>query len=115
MAKAAEAGAAAADEIADALYPAKAAYQLVQRHLRFHAGERIAGAGVDAAAERQVAIGMAADVEPIRIGELRRVAVGGADAQMHVGMRGDLGAADRGVAGRPPIAELVGTLQPQKF
>jgi hypothetical protein len=32
-------------------------------------------------------VGLAADVEPVGIGKLRGIAVGGADAQMHVGVR----------------------------
>src|ERR1700739_4867825 len=63
MAKAAEAGAAAADEIADAFDAAKTACQLLQRHLRFHAGQRISGAGVNAAAARQGAIWVGPDFD----------------------------------------------------
>ena len=70
--KPAEAGAAAARGLAGALDGLEAAHELADRHLGLHPRQRKAGAGVDAEAERQMAVGMAADVEPVRLGELRR-------------------------------------------
>ena len=46
----------------------EAAHQLADRDLRLHPRQRIAGAGVDAEAERQMAVGMAADVAAVGIG-----------------------------------------------
>src|SRR5262245_22092812 len=55
------------------------------------------GAHMRAGAEGEVAVGLAADVESIRVGELGRVAVGGADAD-----------GDEGAGGHGDAAELDG-------
>src|SRR5437588_11489572 len=76
--EAAEAGTAAAHEVAGARDRSETADERADRHLRLHAGERHTGAGMDAGTEGEMAVGMAADVEPIGIGKLRGIAVGGA-------------------------------------
>ena len=93
----------------------KAPQQSPDRDLRFHAGQRHAGAGVNAGGESEMAIGLAADVEAIGIGKLRRIAVGGADADVHVGAGGQVDAAEPRVAVAAPIAELVRAFHPQEF
>src|SRR5713226_423099 len=115
MQEAAEAGAAAARECAVPLDPRKPCQHLADRHLCLHAGERHASAGMDAGREGEMPVGLAADVETIRIFELRRVAVGGADADVHVAAGRNLDAAEAGIARCTPIAELVRALHPQKF
>ncbi len=81
--------------------------------MRFHARQRISSAGVNATAEGEVPVGMAADIEPIGVGKLGRIAVGGPDARMHIGIRRQLLAADFGVTGGAPVAELVEPVLPQ--
>ena len=52
--------------------------------LALEAGEGSAEAVVDAGAKGEVGVGVVAlDVEPVRIGELRRIAVGGAEQRHH--------------------------------
>ena len=73
-----------------------------------------AGADVGARAEGQVAVGLARDVEPVGIGELGGVAVGGADADGDEGAGRHGDAADLDVARRGhAVAELVGALEAQ--
>src|SRR5437660_12722689 len=104
MQEAAETGADAARECAVLLDPRKPCQHLADRHLRLHAGERHASAGMDAGREGEMPVGLAADVETIRIFELRRVAVGGADADMNIAAGRNLHAAEAGVARRASIA-----------
>ena len=59
--------------------------------------------------------GSPSDIEAIRIGKLRRVAIGGADADVHVGSGGHGDAAERGIFGRSAVAELVRAFHAQKF
>src|SRR5574342_956774 len=66
-----------------------------ERDARFHARDVHAGAGVIAVAEGDVAVGLARDVEALGVGELRRVAVGGADRERDEGARGEPPAAER--------------------
>ena len=68
-----------------------------------------------ARAEGEVAVGLAAGVEAVGLGELRRVTVGGADADMDVGARRELLAADLEIGRQPAVAELVGALETQAF
>src|SRR5687767_12699611 len=76
---AAEAGAAAADEVAVAAELGEAGDELEDRRRAFHAGERVAEADVRAAAEGEVAVRLAADIEAVWLRELRGVAVGALD------------------------------------
>ena len=48
-------------------------------------------------------------------GKLRRVAIGGADADVHVGSGGHGDAAEHGIFGRSAVAELVRAFHAQKF
>ena len=70
---------------------------------------------MDAETEGEMAVRLAGDVEPVGIRELRRVAVGGADAQMHPGLRRQGDAGDLDFAGGDPVAELVGAFEAQEF
>ena len=76
---------------------------------------RIFRALVRAGRERQVPVWCAADIEALGIGELRGIAVGGADAQRH--RRGGLqhDAAELHAFGGHPVAELVGAFIAQDF
>ena len=60
-----------------------------------------------ARAEGKVPVGLARRIEAIRIGELRRIAIGSTDADMDVGAGRERLAADLEVFGQPAIAELV--------
>src|ERR1700682_111194 len=51
-----------------------------QRDARLQACEIDSGAGVNAESERQVAVRLAPDVQSVGLMELRRIAIGGADA-----------------------------------
>src|ERR1700676_5247334 len=66
--EAAKARAAAPRKGARRLDPAKTLQQPADRNLRLHAGERHAGAGVNAGAEGEVAIRLPTDIEAIWIG-----------------------------------------------
>src|SRR5262249_44684009 len=85
------------------------------RNLPFHAGERQAGAGMDAGAEREMPVRPARRLEPVGIGKLRRIAVGGADADVHVGASWHRDPAERGVAGGAAVAELVRAFHAEEF
>ena len=76
MPEAAKARAAAAHGGAGTLDRGETRGKFPQRNLRFHPSERIAGAGVNAAAEGEVPIGRAADIEPVGIWKLSGVAIG---------------------------------------
>src|SRR6185312_2187911 len=113
--EAAKAGAAAADEGAVAFDDAESAHELPDRDLRFHAGERHAGASMDARGEGEMTVRLAPQVEPFRVDELRGIAVGGANADMDIGARGHVDAAERGVLGGTAVAELIRALHAQKL
>src|ERR1017187_6282487 len=115
MKEPAEACASAASEFAYAFDRLETRHHLLDRNLRFHAGQRISRASVNAAAECQVPVGISPDVEAVRIRKLGRIAVGGANAQMHVGFGGKRLAADLRLAGGATVTELIGTLHPQEF
>jgi hypothetical protein len=68
-----------------------------------------------ARAEGEVAVGLAAGIEAVGLGELRRVAVGRADADMDVGAGRQPFAADLELSRKPSVAELVGALEAQAF
>src|SRR5579883_1455223 len=113
--EAAEPRAAAADGLAVALEARKALDELPDRHHRLHARERQAGAGVDAGAEGQMPVRMTAQIEPVGIGELQGIAVGGADADVHIGAGGHRHARERRVPGGPAVAELVRAFHAKKL
>ena len=60
-------------------------------------------------------VGLAAGVEAVGLGELRRIAVGGTDADMDVGAGRQRLAADLEVGRKAAVAELVGALEAQAF
>jgi hypothetical protein len=62
--------------------------------------------------ERQVAVRLAGDVETVGVGELLRVAIGGADAQVQVRTRFEWRAADRDRRDDQTVTELIGALEP---
>ena len=68
-----------------------------------------------AGAEGEVPVRRAADIETFGIGELRGVAVGGADAQRHRRARRHRDAAEFDRLDRHAVAELVGAFEPQHF
>src|SRR5262249_11062260 len=111
--EAAEAGAAAAYEIAVATIGRKASDEAVERDGAFHPRQGCAQAHVHAGAEGNVAVGRARDVEAVRIGEFGRVAVGRTDADMDVGAGRQRFAADVGVGRESTVAELVRTFEAQ--
>ena len=89
--------------------------QLADRNARFHTRERHAGASMDAGAEGEVPVRLPPYVEPIRIGELRGITIGGTDADMHIGAGLHWRAAEHGIARGAPVAELVGAFHAQEF
>jgi hypothetical protein len=89
--------------------------QAADGDLRFHPRQRHSGTSVNAGAEGEMAIRLAPDIETIRIVELGRIAIGRADADMHVGPRGHSDAAKRRMLRGSPIAELVRAFHPQKL
>src|SRR5262249_37840538 len=90
-------------------------HEATDRHLPLHAGQPHARAGVDADAEGQVPVGVPTDVEPVRIGELGRIAVGRSDADVHVGTGGHLDAVQHRVSCGSAVAELVRALEAEKL
>ena len=89
--------------------------ELADRHPSFHAGERHPGAGMHPGAEGEVPVGRPRDVEPVGVGELRRVAVGAADRHVDVSPGRELRAAQRRVHLKPPVADLVRAFEAQEF
>ena len=81
----------------------------------FHARERHAGARVYAGPEGEVAVRLAPYVEPVGIGKLRWVAVGGADRDMHIGAGLHRHTTEHGVLGRAAIPELIRAFHAQEF
>ncbi len=75
---------------------------LPQRDAELEAGEVRAEAAVDAAAEGQVAVGLAVPDELPGVGELGLVDVGGAEERHHLLALADREAVDLGVAGGDP-------------
>src|SRR5262245_66626101 len=107
MPKAAKTRASAADGRTRTFDVRESRDELSDGNARFHARQRHPSACMNAKTERQMAVGSAADIEPIRIGKLRRIAVGGADAEMHVAAGRDCNAAQRGVLGGTAVSQLV--------
>src|SRR6202044_3941348 len=80
---------------------AKALEQPAHGHLRLHARQRHAGTGVNAGAEGEMPIRLSVDVEAIGIGELPRIAIGRADADMQIASGLDGNVAQHRVRGGP--------------
>ena len=68
-----------------------------------------------ARAEGDMAVGLAAGIEAVGLGELRGIAVGRTDADMDVGAGRQPLAADLEVGRQAAVAELVGALEAQPF
>ncbi len=68
-----------------------------------------------AEAEGEVAVRCPRHIEPLRLGELIGIAVGGADAQRDRRCRRDRDAANRDACGRHAVAELVRALEAQEL
>src|SRR5882757_3912120 len=107
MQEAAKACAAAARDVAGTFDVLETRDQLADRDPRLHARKRHAGAGMNAEAERQMAVGGTADIQPVRVGELLGIAISGADAQVDVAAGRYLHAAQFAVRRRAAIAELI--------
>ena len=65
--------------------------------------------------EGQMPVRLAADVEAIGSGELLGIAIGRADADVHVASGRDVDAAQHGIADGPAVAELVRAFHAQEF
>ena len=72
----AKAGAASAHRVARERVVGKAREEARQGDLRFEPREAQSCAGMDAEGERDVPVGFAGQVEPVRIGKLRGIAIG---------------------------------------
>ena len=70
---------------------------------------------MDAGAEGKMPIRLTADVEPVGIGELRGIAIGGADADMDISAGFHCYPAENGIALGAAIAKLVRTLRAQEL
>ena len=70
VAKPAETGTPTADEFTDALNGGEPLDQPLQGNLTFHSRQRVSSTGVNAPAERKMAIGVAANIDPVRIEKL---------------------------------------------
>src|SRR5262245_64286760 len=81
--EAAEPRAAAAHERARALQPRKPSDEATDGDAAFHPRQPHARARVDPRGEGHVPVRRAADVQPVRLRELRGIAIGGADADGH--------------------------------
>src|SRR5580700_8538050 len=103
VAKTAEAGAPATDELTNALNGRKPLDQLLQGNLTFHSRQRISRAGVNAATEREMPIGVAADIDQVGIEKLGGITVGCTNTQMHVSVCGQLAPPDLAITARTPV------------
>src|ERR1700722_83540 len=84
-----------------------------QRDLCLQARYSHADARVCAGGKRKMTIGLAGDVEKIRLRKLLRITIGCADAQSEIGPCLQRDAADGDPFADQPVSELVGALQPQ--
>src|SRR3954451_17158759 len=92
--------------VVDQAQPREAARQLLERELRLELAERGPDAEVDPLAEREVALGVRArGVEAVRLLEHGRVAAGRREPQEQGRALGDVDAAERDRALRPPPPE----------
>jgi hypothetical protein len=69
----------------------------------------------DSRTKGKVALGMPADVETVGLRKVRRISVGGPDADMDVGALKHRYATQRRILRRSPVSDLVGAFQTQKF
>src|SRR5882724_166194 len=97
------------------LEPRDAAYERVDGDLAFHARERRAEAEVDTPAEGDVTVVGPREVQAVGIGELRRVAVSGADEGHDHLTLADRPAPDPGFRARHPRRALHGPVVPQEL
>src|SRR5436190_10654283 len=77
-----------------------AAEKIAQGDASFEAGERGAEAEVDSVSEGDMGIGVACDIEAVRVGEVAGVAIGRADHGEHQDAAWDRMAAQLDLAGR---------------
>src|SRR6476469_2080466 len=110
-----ESGTTAASGCAVERVSREARQQAADRDASFEPRKIEARARVDAEAECQVPVRRASDIEPVGIGELRRVAVRCADAQRHARSGRQLDVADARRLRRYPVAELVRAVEAQEF
>ena len=115
MKKSAEASAAAANKIARTFNRLEALHQPSNGDLCLHSGERHAGACMDACTKGEMPVGLSANVETVGVRELRRIAVGGANADMDVGAFRHRDAAQHRVLRCPAVSELVRAFDTQEF
>src|SRR5882757_5744166 len=108
--EASEAGPAATFVGAVAVQAVEPRHQPAEGDRALQAGQHGPQAHMHARPEGDVAVGLAGGVETVGLGELRRIAVGGADADMDVGAGRERLAAQLQVGGEPAVAELVGAL-----
>src|SRR5438477_2810619 len=73
------------------------------------------GTGVNAEAERELPVGLPRDLHSIGVGELCRVAIGGADADGDAGIRRQRYAADTYVVRGDAVSQLHRTFEAQEF
>jgi len=84
MKKSAEASTAAANKITRTFNRLEALHQSSNGDLCLHSGERHAGACVDTCTKGEMPVGLSANVEVVGVWELRRIAVGSANADMDI-------------------------------
>src|SRR5438105_7689093 len=77
-----------------------------QRYARFQTRQIDPGTGVNAESERQMPVRFARDIQSVGLGELRRIAVGGADTDGDARIRRKPEAADLDIRGGDAVAEL---------
>ena len=91
----------------------KACEQLADRYPRFHSRQRHTCTGMNAHAEREMAVRRSPNVEALRIRKLFRIAVRRPNAQMRVTAGRNCHAAQLGVLRCSTIPKLVGAFHPQ--
>src|SRR5262245_17025408 len=95
--------------------PRKTREQPPECYPRFHPRDVHPRAGVVAVPERDVAVRLAADVEAVRVGELRRIAVGRTDAEGDERSGRELAPAELDRCRRHPVVELERALEAQQL
>jgi hypothetical protein len=70
---------------------------------------------MNAQSERKVPVWIAREIEPIGIGEYRRIAIRGADTKSDEGSTLQWNARKFGIDGGDAVAELVRAFEPQEF
>ena len=95
--------------------PRQVGEQRGQRRLQLDPGQRRAEAEVDAGAEAEVRVGGAAQVEPVRVGEHRRVPVGRAQQRGDLLARLDRDRPDPNRLGRGPLEQLQRRVVPDQL